>query len=199
MAGELSERIAKRIVEARKSKGMTQYQVADKLGITPGRYLHYEKGRAEPSLDMIYRLCVLFNESFDEWLGLRQPSEKAGLSEQEIGFIRLYRQLSKEGRQAVDGIVRALLSAANQNTDLEMADDTGSRMGTAPGVYGLIHTGYAAFKGDGWNEVGINTPEQKQKVDEAFLQARAAKAEREADEAARNTEYFRRIGEIPEK
>ena len=192
MSSELSRHIANRIVAARKKKGLTQYQVAERIGITPGRYLHYEKGRAEPGLDIIYKLCKLFGESFDEWLGLRRPPDELGFSEQEVRFMILYRKLDEEGRQAVNGMVRALLSAAHVPMDFTLEDSSRARMGTAPGSYGVVYSGYAAYGGDGWKSVMVDQPVPKEQVDEAFAQARAVKADREADEAAREAAYNRR-------
>lgn len=66
----LTEKIAQKIFMARKAFGMTQKQVASLLGISEGQFAHYEKGRAEPSINLIYQMCLLFNASFDEWLGI---------------------------------------------------------------------------------------------------------------------------------
>lgn len=72
----LTEKIAQKIFAARKASGMTQKQVATLLGISEGQFAHYEKGRAEPSINLIYQMCLLFNASFDEWLGISdKPKE----------------------------------------------------------------------------------------------------------------------------
>lgn len=74
MSIDLTGRIANRIFNARKEKMFTQKQVADALGISEGQYAHYEKGRAKPDINTIYQMCILFNASFDEWLGLTENS-----------------------------------------------------------------------------------------------------------------------------
>ena len=46
-----------RLRAARKEAGLTQVQLADKLGITGAAYASYEGGRREPSLDMLIRVA----------------------------------------------------------------------------------------------------------------------------------------------
>jgi len=45
-------------------------QVTDALGLERTRYLKWEHGDAVPSLDMLVRLCRLFNVSADYLLGI---------------------------------------------------------------------------------------------------------------------------------
>lgn len=70
MPSELSMAISKKLLECRKNHKLTQLFVAEKIGVSENTYAHYEKGRAEPSVDTLYTLCELYNESIDEWLGL---------------------------------------------------------------------------------------------------------------------------------
>lgn len=51
---------------ARKFCGLTQKQVALKLEVVESCYANWEQGRTEPSIDMIRKLCVIFEISADE-------------------------------------------------------------------------------------------------------------------------------------
>lgn len=56
---------------------LTQTQVAKKIGMSRQGYQHYEIGDNEPSLDILKKLCVLFNCTADELLEIETPSERA--------------------------------------------------------------------------------------------------------------------------
>ena len=50
----------------RKSSGLTQKQVADKLGVVESCYANWEQGRTEPSIAYIRMLTQIFYVSLDE-------------------------------------------------------------------------------------------------------------------------------------
>lgn len=50
------------------SAGMTQQDLADALHVTQPAVLHWEKGRAAPSLDNLKAMAKLFGCSVDELL-----------------------------------------------------------------------------------------------------------------------------------
>lgn len=51
---------------ARKVCGLTQRQVANKLGVVESCYANWEQGRTEPSIEMLRNLCFVFSVSIDE-------------------------------------------------------------------------------------------------------------------------------------
>lgn len=61
----------------RQSLGLTQQQVANQLNITQTCYNYYEKGKREPSFEILKKLCVLFNCTTDELLEIDTPGERA--------------------------------------------------------------------------------------------------------------------------
>ena len=50
----------------RKEKGLSQKQVALKLGVVESCYANWEQGRTEPSIEMLRKLGELFNVYVDE-------------------------------------------------------------------------------------------------------------------------------------
>lgn len=49
----------------RKSRGLTQLQMANKLNVSPSAIGMYEQGRRKPDSDMLKKICKLFNVSMD--------------------------------------------------------------------------------------------------------------------------------------
>ncbi|MBR2870330.1 MAG: helix-turn-helix transcriptional regulator [Clostridia bacterium] len=53
---------------ARKSSGLTQKQVAQKLAVVESCYANWEQGRTEPNIENLRKLSKLFDVSLDELL-----------------------------------------------------------------------------------------------------------------------------------
>lgn len=60
----------------RKSMGLTQAQLADRLEVSTSTIGMYEQGRRKPDNTMLTKICVLFNTSTDYLLGLKNNSFK---------------------------------------------------------------------------------------------------------------------------
>lgn len=61
--------ISEKIRELRKKSGMTQSELAKKLGISPSAVGMYEQGRREPDNKVLLKLCGIFNTTTDYLLG----------------------------------------------------------------------------------------------------------------------------------
>lgn len=70
----MTELFAKRITESIKESGYTQKEIAKKLGISEGNITNWKKGVNLPSVETLYKLCVLLNESADYLLGLEDET-----------------------------------------------------------------------------------------------------------------------------
>lgn len=62
--------LGQRLKGLREEAGMTQKEVAAKLGINSVTYMHYEKSQRQPSLSMLADMAKLFDVSVDYLLGL---------------------------------------------------------------------------------------------------------------------------------
>ena len=62
--------LGKRLKELREESGLTQKQVAEKLGVNSVTYLHYEKAQREPPLALLADMAAVFAVSVDYLLGL---------------------------------------------------------------------------------------------------------------------------------
>src|SRR3546814_7924487 len=65
--------LGERIAKARKERGLTQQQLADKLGVSQQTLAHYEVGRVGVGTPMLPRLAQILDLSFDEIL-IGQPT-----------------------------------------------------------------------------------------------------------------------------
>lgn len=63
----------------RKRDGLTQAEVAARLGVDRSTYAKYENGQSEPNFEMLQKLADLFRSSADFLIGgTDQPSSKSG-------------------------------------------------------------------------------------------------------------------------
>ncbi len=83
--------IGEKICSLRKDRGMTQEMLAEQLVISAQAISKWERGIANPDIEMIPRIAKLFNISTDELLGLSAP--KASESELERRVASLERLL----------------------------------------------------------------------------------------------------------
>ncbi len=61
---------SERITEAINQSNYTQKELAKKLNISEGNITHWKNGKNLPSVDILYKLCVILDESADYLLGL---------------------------------------------------------------------------------------------------------------------------------
>ena len=66
-----TDTLGKRIMALRKAAGMTQEQVAERLGVSPQAVSKWENDVSCPDVTMIPRIAQLFNVSTDQLLGLK--------------------------------------------------------------------------------------------------------------------------------
>jgi len=59
---------AQRLVALRQEKGMTQYELADKLGISRNRLVYYERRCTNPSMQFVQQLATALNVTVETLL-----------------------------------------------------------------------------------------------------------------------------------
>lgn len=64
------------IKSLRKKKGLSQAQIAIKLGITQGAVSQWEHGLTEPASDQLLALAQIFSVSVYELKGVDEPKQK---------------------------------------------------------------------------------------------------------------------------
>ncbi|WP_432702647.1 helix-turn-helix domain-containing protein [Lysinibacillus sphaericus] len=61
--------LSERLVSLRESKGLTQVDVSEKLGIKRARYNAWEQGLSQPNIEMLKSIAGLYNISTDYLVG----------------------------------------------------------------------------------------------------------------------------------
>lgn len=113
---EPMEAFGTRIYELRRSCGLTQQAMADRLQIHRTTYTKYETGRATPDQQGLVRLAEIFGVSVDCLLGrcsdegvADAEGEAVALSAEERALVQLFRRLTKEQQKALLTTVKATL------------------------------------------------------------------------------------------
>ena len=79
----------KKLKDLRKQSGMTQQQLADKLGITKSVVSYYELSERTPSPDVLKDLALIFRVSADYLLGIERSRtiDVSDLSDEDINLL----------------------------------------------------------------------------------------------------------------
>ena len=102
-----------RMANARKARGLTQQQLADRLGIVQQSYAQYETGRARIQVAMLPKLGQCLELTMDELLGLRPGTRiKSGPPSKLERQIERMRQLPKAKQQLLIAMLDAALIQA---------------------------------------------------------------------------------------
>ena len=89
-----------RLRELRKSRKLTQAEVAKGVNCSAATYSRYEKGSRQPSLDMVLRLADFFGVSLDYLFG-RTPPDSSSLSDHEVYMLTKFRNAAESVREDV--------------------------------------------------------------------------------------------------
>lgn len=70
-------KIITNLKSVRESIGMTQQELADRIGIRRETILHLENNRYNPSLEMALKIAQVFNLQVEELFQLKEKGEKS--------------------------------------------------------------------------------------------------------------------------
>jgi transcriptional regulator with XRE-family HTH domain len=91
----VSALFGRRLAELRNHKGMSQYELADRLQLSRGQIANYEQGTREPDFQTLIRLADFFEVSLDYMLNrtdtpnsLRLTGETLLLNESEAEYLQ---------------------------------------------------------------------------------------------------------------
>ena len=68
--------LGERIKQLRKENGMTQVELAQKLGVTKGTVSTWETNSRMPGFDVLDRMCDMFQRSLDYLMGRSDVRER---------------------------------------------------------------------------------------------------------------------------
>ena len=109
-----------RLIAARRSRGITQVQLAQSLGMTQAAISYYEAEGGNPPLDVVVKLATALNTSADDLLGITKPIDGVPVeSTDERRLWRRFRQLltlPEKDRRAVLRMLDSLAKNAEPTT-----------------------------------------------------------------------------------
>lgn len=109
--------------------GITQTDFSKTVGISTGLCADWLKGRSQPSLTTMLKICTAYRISFDEFLQMENYVNKKNLedksfSKDENHLIELYRKLDIVGKQIIINLAkmesRHLSSHNQKNTEINV-------------------------------------------------------------------------------
>nr|AAK57192.1 putative transcriptional repressor [Stigmatella aurantiaca] len=118
MNEELASQIGSAARDARTHLGLTQAEVAEKLGIAHMVYSRLERGKMLPSVPTLLRMCAVLHISADDLLGVSGEERGARLArgprgEAEVPRVRqllgLARKMDEEKLDALVTVAQVLL------------------------------------------------------------------------------------------
>lgn len=110
---DIIESLPARLRAIRLERGLTQTQVAERLGVTQARYGHYETGYRGVTLKLIPSLAEALETSIEDLLGIEQarPKKRGPASQLEKRFERI-RSLPPKDRKFITEAIDRMLGEA---------------------------------------------------------------------------------------
>lgn len=97
----IKKNISKNIGKYRELAGMSQKELAQKLGVVPSRISNWETGANCPTIDILFEVCEILNVSINDIYGV-YPNSKFVLEYEEQELVKKYRELDDHGKEMVD-------------------------------------------------------------------------------------------------
>ena len=110
---DFAAQLPQRIAELREAKGLTQTAVAERLGISQGRYNRYERGIGRVPVAMLPKLGEVPECSEAELLGAPAPKAKRGPPSEWEKRINAIKELPREKQREIQNVVDALIAKAS--------------------------------------------------------------------------------------
>ncbi len=112
--------LGERIKQLRKENGMTQVDMAQKLGVTKGTVSTWETDSRVPGFETLNQMCDMFQRSLDYLMGrsddamppVRTDEEQNELAMSQVAedlreYVLKYCRLDQYGKDAVEAVIRA--------------------------------------------------------------------------------------------
>ena len=105
------ESVGKRLARLRKERGLTQIELAERLGVIQSVLSRYERGVFRLNAELIVKLTQILNVTADEILNIEPVKESTGVhSRRLLRRIRQIDSLPKRDQQALMRTIDAFLA-----------------------------------------------------------------------------------------
>lgn len=96
----------KTLGRVRRARGMTQTELAQRIGITQSNISHYEKDTFRPNSEMLNRIAQVLDVSTDVLLGRKAPRSEAPVVGRKL--LRRMQQIEKLPKRDHDALLRII-------------------------------------------------------------------------------------------
>lgn len=104
-----TESLGQRLARLRRDRGLTQVELAEKMGLIQGLVSDYELDKLRPNPDILVRYARALRVSADELLGLTKPEKLTpGLSSVSRRFLRRLQQIDTLPKRDQDALLRTI-------------------------------------------------------------------------------------------
>lgn len=100
----IKKNISDNIIRFRENAGMTQKELANRLGVTPSRISNWEQGANCPTIDILFEVCKVLNVSINDIYGV-YPDTNVTLTFSEMNHLKKYRLLDSYGQETIDMMI----------------------------------------------------------------------------------------------
>lgn len=154
-----------RLKEARISCGLTQEQLAQKIGVAKSTVTGYEKGNSEPNMLTVQKIMqeLKIDANF-LWQDDIDQTSKEIFSKQEIEYIKKYRKLDVYGKKQVDSVLSNEVERVKEQS-LEIAEESAPYMYAKTEYLTGLSAGTGLFVFDDVPTQVIEVPEHYKNAD----------------------------------
>lgn len=105
----------------RQSKGLTQNQVADEIGIAKNTYIGYENGNRDPRLSELKKLAILFGMTLSE---LCMETDSRSVDDELVLRFQAVKQFDQDELKAFNTLIEAMLIRHHANKARTLSEKT---------------------------------------------------------------------------
>ena len=102
----MADKFAKCLTQIRKSKDLSQSELADRIGVTTGTICHLETGFRKPTFDHLLKLAEVLGVSSVDYLLGKEASRATSVTDK---LVRDFGRLSLKDQATIREMIRFLL------------------------------------------------------------------------------------------
>lgn len=115
----VKDEITKNLLYYRKKSGLTQKELAEKIGVKNTAVSNWESGNNSIDIETLFSACEIFGVTLNDMYGRYSTSESSGavLSQNEDRLLSAFRSLNQQGQEYIMQTVSMAEQVYNKNVD----------------------------------------------------------------------------------
>lgn len=118
--GSIRDEISKNLLFYRKKSGMTQKELAEKLGVKNSAVSNWEKGVNSIDIETLFKACTIFEITVNDMYGLFSNNTVV-IDEEVSDMVILASQLDALDRAEIKGMMKQMLKAKKYEKKADLA------------------------------------------------------------------------------